>query len=155
MSPNDASSNATYNTILFAGLLAAGAIGGTMMAVRVIPDSHATALMGAIMLPLGVVIGLSFAVGKAPPSAVLNLFAVFAGRTPMATLIRSGGGSGGVGSVAIAMVIGSLLTSLAMAFAIDVFVKPAIAFTEIAQWFGGAGLVFGIVAGGFMLLVME
>lgn len=147
----EADDNSTVYTLLFAALLVIGAVAGTSMAVRVVPDSHAVAIIGLMMLPLGVIIGLSLGQGITPPTSVLNLMSVFQGRQTIAEVNSTGGAM----SLAIWTAVGTLIVAIGMAFMVDVFVKPEIPFSELAKWFGGTGLVYGLVVGAALFFMTE
>lgn len=149
------SSDGTFSTLMLAVLFAGGAVGGTMMAVRVIPESHVAAVVGLLMLPLGVILGLSFGQHAAPTTALLNLTAVLNGRVTIEQIVARGGGSGGILSIAVAIVAGTVIVALAAAGFIDFFVKPPVAFGVIARWFGGFGLGFGLVSAALIWLLVE
>jgi cellobiose-specific phosphotransferase system component IIC len=43
--------------------------------------------------------------------------------------------------------------NLVIAAVLDMFVKPEAAFTDLAIWFGGSGLVFGLVVAVLLMLL--
>lgn len=140
------SSEGFFNTALFAALLIAGAVIGAAVATHIIPRSHVSSIMGFVMLPLGVVLGVAAGSGAAPPLALLNLFSVFDGRNTVEEIIGRGGGTGGVLSLAVAIVIGTVIVCLVLAGIINVFVKPDATFGVLMTWFGGTGLAYGTLA---------
>lgn len=144
-----------FNPIVFGAVLLAGAFAGTRVAAHIIPDSAVALIACAVMLPMGVILGLSVALGSMPTIALLNLVSVLSGRHTIDHMFaETGGKSGGLLSLQLNVVIVPVIASVVIAFVLDMFVKPEADFTELAMWFGGSGLAFGIVTAVMLMLLI-
>lgn len=138
-------SEGLFTTVIFAVIVLGGAFAGRQVCAAVLPDTQSALIVATAMVPLGVIIGISFGLGSMPPNSIMDLFSIFGERHTVEEIIARTGGSGGAASLALATIIGTAATCAGLAVAISVFLKPEVTMGELTLTFGGFGFVYGSI----------
>ena len=135
-----------FPVVVFAIALSGGLMVGYLLTDYLLPEGGMIfRFIGALLPPLGLILGLSLAEGVDGVLALLRVFSVLDGRRTFSEVLVMGGkGKQSILVFPTMMATGTTALGVLGAIPIHIFAKPEMQLLDFGAWYGVTGMVYGV-----------